>query len=239
MKNLHKLLVFVCIFVGINVSFAQDSLRQRHLIFKVTPLTIVDIDNTFQVAVEHSLTKSKHWSLTEEFGYGKANANFWGNIYDYSSFRENFRVRLEARKYQKTAPDLTGRYFAYELFYKQVNDRMNRSVGRECESGPCNYYEKLDYSVSKYVVGGTGKIGYQIRLKDEDKKKTNFIFDFYAGLGLRRIMIDHRVDGTIQNNFFFFGGNDSLFANDGLGYKDKAYNIPHLAFGIKFGYFIF
>ena len=36
---------------------AQDSLDRKHLLVKIAPLTIFDIDNTFEFAVEHRLGK--------------------------------------------------------------------------------------------------------------------------------------------------------------------------------------
>ncbi|MFN3489616.1 MAG: hypothetical protein ACK4YV_10805, partial [Emticicia sp.] len=164
-------------------------------------------------------------------------ANVWKQEdTNYGNNREHFRLKIEARRYKKANLDMAGFYTAYELFFKQVNDHISRNVGRECESGPCAYFENLDYPVSKYVVGGTAKIGYQHRFKNEDKKKTKFVFDFYVGLGLRRIMIDHKIDGAAtQNNSWFF--NDAWFG--GFGWKDNAYNIPHGSLGIRFGYLVF
>ncbi len=238
MRNLHKLTLITCFLFVLNVAFAQDSLQKKHLILKIAPLTMFDIDNTFEFAAEHRLGKQNRWTLSEQLGYGQGKANLWGNIYTYGPFRETLRARLEARRYAKNSPLFTGRYVAYEVFYKQINDQLTNNIGRECENGPCNYYENLDYSVSKYVFGGNAKIGYQAIIRDENKKNTNFIFDFYVGLGLRRVLIDHRV-GAINNNQFGLYRGNGIFSNDGLGYGDKKYNIPHLAFGIKLGYIVF
>ena len=235
-KHAYLLIFFVIMGQAI---LAQDSLDRKHLLVKIAPLTIFDIDNTFEFAVEHRLGKKNRWTLSEQLGYAAGLANIWQNEgTNYGSHREHYRAKIEARRYSKPRADMTGFYTAYELFFKQVNDHLNRNVGRECESGPCNYYENLDYPVSKYVVGTTAKIGYQVRFKDIDKKKSKFAFDFYVGLGLRRIMIDHKIDGTTQNNYWFFG-NNKFFSFGSFGYKDRAYNIPHASFGIRFGYFIF
>lgn len=231
-------LLFVLCFV--NQSLAQDTLQKKHLALKIAPLAILDIDNTFQFAIEHRL-KGNRWTLSEEFGYGTVAANFWANSFNSSGsrFRENIRAKIEARKYKNA---FNGRYIAYEVFYKQINDRTSRSVGRECESGLCNYYELVNYPISKHVVGISAKIGYQVRIRNELKKNTNFVFDFYVGAGLRRIMVNHHdpneslKDGS-SNNFLFH--NDGLFSNSGLGYRDRNYNIPHLALGLKIGYLIF
>jgi hypothetical protein len=237
MKNFHKLTVMACFFFTLNIAFAQDSLQKKHLVLKIAPLTMFDIDNTFEFAAEHRLGKQNRWTLSEQLGYGAGITNLWkqGNS-NYENYGEQFRIKIEARRYKKANLDMTGFYTAYELFFKQVNDHISRSIGRECESGPCNYYENLDYPVSKYVVGITAKIGYQHRFKNEDKKKSKFVFDFYVGLGLRRIIIDHKIDGAaIQNNPWFFS--EAWFG--GFGRKDNAYNIPHGSFGIRFGYLVF
>lgn len=242
MKNLHTICLFFCFFLIKNEVFSQDSLQRKHLILKISPLTIFDIDNTFQIATEHNLFKNMRWTLSEELGYGAGSANVWAynsNNDGYGSNREVYRIKVEARRYNlKKNQQMSGGYMAYELFYKQVNDIMKRTVGRECEGGRCNYFEDVNYSASKYVVGGTVKFGYQRFFRDENKNNTKFVFDFYVGLGLRRVMIDHRIDGNIQNNTWFFG-NNGIFSNGGLGYRDNAYNIPHASFGIRFGYLIF
>lgn len=214
---------------------AQDSLDRKHLIVKIAPLAMFDIDNTFEFAAEHRLNKKNRWTLSEQVGYGAGVANIWGENNAYNPQREHYRAKLEARRYSKAKPDMTGYYMGYEVFYKQVNDQLNKSVGRECESGPCNYYENLDYPVTKYVLGTTVKVGYQVRFRDEDKKKTNFVFDIYVGLGLRRIMIDHKVDIQNYGSSFYYG--ESWFG--GFGSRDNAYNIPHASFGLRFGYILY
>lgn len=235
---MKKTFILIVLLAILQISHGQDSLERKRLILKIAPLTMFDIDNTFQFAAEHRLNKNNRWTLSEELGYGAGVVNLWGESSNYNNAREHYRVKLEARRYGKPTNDMTGRYFGYELFYKQVNDQLNRGIGRECESGPCNYFENLDYPVSKYVVGATAKLGYQIRFKDVNEKKTNFVFDFYIGLGLRRIMIDHKIDGTTQNNSWFFG-NEGFLSFGNLGYKDRAYNIPHGSFGVRFGYLVF
>lgn len=239
MKKIYISAFFIAFFGVLSIdSDAQDSLNKAHLILKIAPLTMFDIDNTFEFAAEHRLGQSKRWTLSEQLGYGAGVANLWGENNDFGPAREHYRVKVEARRYDKKASNMAGGYLAYELFYKQVNDELNRSVGRECDGGPCAYFENLDYPVSKYVVGATIKVGYQARLKNEDKKKTKFVFDFYVGLGVRRIMIDHKIDGAAtQNNSWF--GNDGSFPFGGFGYADRAYNIPHGSLGIRLGYLVF
>lgn len=234
MRYTILILLFFTFFV--QQALGQDTLLRKKLAIKIAPLALLDIDNTFQLAVEHRL-KGNRWTLSEEFGYGTAAANFWGNTFDNtnSRFRENFRVKIEARKYKQA---FTGRYVAYELLYKQINDRADRSVGRECESGMCNYYEMLNYPINKYVIGISAKIGYQIRIRNELKKNTNFVFDFYVGGGLRRVMINHHSPGESASSNDYIDYRYGLFSNSGLGYGDRNYNIPQISLGIKLGYII-
>lgn len=207
---------------------------------KIAPLAMFDIDNTFQFAVEHRVGGNR-WTLSEEFGYGTAAGNFWTNVLGTtrSGFRENFRVKIEARRYKNA---FTGKYVAYELLFKQINDKAERMIGRECENG-CNYYEEVNYPINKYVVGASAKIGYQIRIRNELKKNTNFVFDFYVGAGVKRIIVNHHdpnenLQGDI-NMYTDYYYNDGLFSNSGLGYRDAKYNLFHLALGLKIGYLVF
>lgn len=230
------LTIIVSLFL-LNGVLAQDSLRTKHhLIFKIAPLSMFDLDNTFQFATEHRL-RSNRWTLSEEFGYGNVKANIWGESFADSKFRETFRAKIELRRYKREQAFM-GRYIAYEAFYKQINDRMNRNIGRECENGNCNYFEYANYPVNKYVIGLTAKLGYQLRIRDESKKNTKFVFDFYVGAGVRRIIVNHHYDQTLTSGSFTYYS-DGIFSNSGLGYRDKAYNIPHLALGLKIGYIIF
>lgn len=237
--------IFTLLFVIVlsNHLFAQDTLQKKHLAFKIAPLAILDFDNTFQFAVEHRL-KGNRWTLSEEFGYGTSAGNFWTALdgSTKSRFRENIRAKIEARKYRNGSA-FNGRYVAYEVLFKQINDRAQRSVGRECENGMCNYYEIVNYPINKYVVGISAKVGYQIRIRNELKKSTNFVFDFYVGAGLRRIMINHHdPNENLQGNINMYTDHyygDGLFSNSGLGYRDRNYNIPHLSLGLKLGYLIF
>ena len=231
----YILLKVVFLFLFCSVGFAQDSLLHRNLAIKIAPLSMLDIDNTFQLGIEHRL-KGNRWTLSEEFGYGAAAANLWMGANDNSKLREVFRAKVEARKYKQA---FTGTYVAYEAFYKQVNDRLQRGIGRECEDGWCNYFENINYPVSKYVIGATAKLGYQTRFKNELKHKGNFIFDIYVGLGLRRKIIDHAYDEELDSQSSWFYRGDNIYANNGFGYKDRKYNIPHFSLGIKFGYLIF
>jgi hypothetical protein len=238
MKKSYTTSIIIALFVAINtISYAQDSLTNKHLILKIAPLAMFDIDNTFEFAAEHRLSKNNRWTLSEQLGYGAGVANVWKQEdTNYGNFREHYRAKLEARRYKEANPDMTGFYTAYEVFYKQVNDKLNRYVGRDCENGPCAYSENLNYAVSKYVVGATAKIGYQHRFKNEVKKNTNFVFDFYVGLGIRRVMIDHKADNVQNNSNWFFFNEGGLGS---FGSKDRSYNVPHASFGIRFGYILF
>ena len=126
MKILHTIYLFFSLFLTENIVFSQDSLQRKHLILKILPLAIFDIDNTFQIATEHNLSKNMRWTLSEELGYGASSANVWAynsNNDNYGSNREVYRVKVEARRYNlKKNQQMAGGYMAYEVFYKQVND---------------------------------------------------------------------------------------------------------------------
>ena len=87
------------------------------------------------------------------------------------------------------------------------------------------------------MIGLTAKLGYQIRIRNELKKNTNFVFDFYVGAGLRRIIINHHDTNQPGEDFRIYG--NRIFDNSGLGYSNARFNLPHLALGIKLGYIIF
>jgi hypothetical protein len=231
-KNVRIFSFFYLVLIGSNL-YSQEKKEYKRLIVKLVPLASIDIDNTWQLAVEHRLRNT--WTMVEEFGYGRFADNPWQINNENNSQRETYRAKLEFRNYKVKSPFLTGNYIGYELFYKQVNDVINRTISRECDSGNCNYFEKLDYDVSKYVFGGNVKFGFQGRFGSKTSH-SNFTYDVFGGFGIRRRQVNHKNaadlnQGFSNNNSFL--NNDSIFS--AFGSKDNAITLPNLTVGIKIG----
>jgi hypothetical protein len=216
-------------------SFSQEKIPYKHVIVKLIPLASMDIDNTWQFAIEHRLQKA--WTLSEEFGYGRYADNPWLFNRENDSKKETFRAKLEVRNYKIESAFMTGKYLGYEAYYKQVNDLIERTIPRECEGWNCNYYEKLQYGVSKYVFGGNIKFGSQGRFGSKTAP-SNFIYDCFLGFGFRRIKIDHKYEGdfnTDHSNRRY--GDGGLF--NSYGSYDRATTLPNITVGLKFGLILF
>jgi hypothetical protein len=235
MKYLQIILlkIFFCLVV-----FAQEkgpSLR-KHLAIKVAPLYLVSLDNSLQFMAEHRINSKNHVSLTEEFGYG----NGAQSVYDDSFVKKNkdtWRARVELRKYRNSAPMLSGRYLSYEFSYKNVTENLERNVGRECENGNCNFFEKISYPATKNVFVANIKFGKQIILNDRLTEKNNLIFDIYAGFGIRKVNINHSVD--IGPNSFSREYYTGLFSGESMGSEDRKYLVPNLNMGFSIGWVVF
>jgi hypothetical protein len=246
MKKIFILISFLI--VHTNGIFAQEKqiisnntkLDYKHLALKFSPLYLLGLDNTVQFGLEHRLNKKSNVTLNEELGFGKAAWNaYYTTDSDIDKNREIFRAKLELRKYRNDAPKLSGNYIAYELFYKQVNGEVNRSLGKECENGNCNYYERINYKATKYAFGGNINFGKQIIINNNKEEKNNLIVDLKAGFGIRSIIYDHKIDDP--NNKFGnverFG--DSFFATNRFGSKDQSYLLPNINIGISIGWVVY
>lgn len=234
--NIKHCITILLLFI-FKFGLAQDSLRTNKVIFKFVPLAVFDFNATYQFALEHRIKTS--WSLSEEFGYGMPKNNIF-NILNSDKQginlnKETYKFRLELRNYRRPikAKTLTGMYFAYEFFFKQVNDKIARNTGRECINRNCAYYEFLEYPVNKYVYALNFKIGGQSKLFPESINSKIFI-DYSAGLGVRAIINKHRYYGNL---------NDVNFSNDFIlyseyGSKSKSKIIPNLNLNFKLGYLL-
>jgi hypothetical protein len=193
-------------------SFAQDSLKKENKLFiNFLPLAMVDYNPTYMFGIEHKL--GKKLSLTEEFGYATADQSIYGlldGIEDQNPFKETYKARLELRKYKKEEKNsLSGSYWASDIFVKQVNDRIERTVGRDCFDAGCAFTEEVNYPVRKNVFTANIKYGYKTNFTLFSDKSRLFL-DWSVSLGIRVIDINHKsrpdLAGDLAFDRFFGSG---------------------------------
>jgi hypothetical protein len=185
------ILVVCCLLVYFSVSaqqfnqaIAADTLRvpKPAYVIKWAPFSVLDIDPTMQFGLEYLL--KGNWSLQQELGYGHFNhsrTTFNGNnLWNKEVWRSRSEVRLYLSNY---TPRPAGVYTAFELLYKRVNFNQEATVGRECEDGRCNYFERVTYKVLRDVVG------YHIKFGGQAVVENRVTLDFYTGLGFRNIYV--------------------------------------------------
>lgn len=197
-------------------------------VFKLAPLSLLDLAPTMQVAIEIPL--KQRLSIQQEIGVGWPRlglANYQKEL--TPTQKTTFRSRTEIRYY--FSPDLSrkglgksstnGFYTAGELMVKRMNLKNWRGVA----------------GTQRHVYGLHAKIGYQGVLLP---KNPRFVVDVYVGAGFRVVSV-RQVSGppvgpgglTNNTGFFSFGLPRSRFdPSDRLLYK------PSLAGGIKVGWLI-
>ena len=205
---------------------------RRHPVFlKLSPLTLLDPNSTYQVAGEYLF--SPRWSVQQELGYGNGRILFQNNNQRGNGLwtpvgqgQEVWRSRTEVRRYRNSGwdPDRGGRYLAAEVLLKRLNVPIEGNVGRECIGEDCAYFQRLRYRAGKDVYGFHLKIGKQIL-------RNRWLFDSYFGLGLRQVYAAYRDlpgDGRVAPGEQVFSVSLDSVPTDNLR--------PSLTLGFKVGY---
>ncbi len=204
------------------------AIRRYQWVIKLAPLAIVDPDNTVQFGAEY-IYDQRH-SVQAELGYGWHNFSLYANERDYR-FREVWRSRAEWRTYWKRRGQYRtpfGGYWAVEAFYKQVNNRETNTIGRECQGGPCAYYQQLDTPITKYVSGSNLKLGFQNRFGSDPDDR--LLIDLYLGFGLRFRNVKRGVIPPDSDQWYY--QSRDLFGS----YERGRATLPNMTAGFKIGY---
>jgi hypothetical protein len=133
-------------------------------VLKFAPLSLFDVNNTLQFGLEHLQKRGRGaWQVEAGYGQGQfAFLTFQQRESERQRTMETWRARAEYRLYTKrqqrwAAPEYRrphGTYLAFDVFFKQVNHRETGTVGRDCDDGPCNYYQNYQTPVLSYTAGG-------------------------------------------------------------------------------------
>lgn len=205
----------------------QSMTHPPRWVINLAPLASLDRENTVQVGVERLL--AGRYSVLGEFGYGPASLNVWRSY--NSSFsngiHETWRGRVEWRIYTRRIrshrgwqPGRVGRtvtrkplgnYVAFDAFYKQTNANESGSVGRACEDGSCQYFQRFQSRIVKYVGGAHVKVGRQVLLFNLDEN-SRWVMDLYMGLGIRRRLVkQYGLPEPEDGGSYFFANRNGIF----------------------------
>lgn len=231
-KNVFVTFIFIFSFCyTCSAQILPDTITQQRclplLIIKFSPLSAVDINATYQFAIEYPL--NRRWSVQQDIGYG--NDRFSIRTIQTPSRQENvWRLRSEVRRYfdLPSDPSHSTTYLALEAFYKQVNYPTTENIGRECDRGNCAYFETVQYTFQKDVVGSHFKLGCHLPIEKR------FLIDMYAGVGFRFIVV--KSPDTLNEN-------DMLSSGEGFGFnftrQPGTYKFFSFSLGIKLGYIFY
>lgn len=214
-------------------------------VVSLAPLALFDPENTVQVGVERLL--GRQYSVLGEFGYGPAALNLWrseltNNVLETWGGRAEWRIYTRRiQSHSRWQPGRIGRtvtrkplgnYVAFDLFYKQSNASESGSVGRACEDGSCQYFQRFQSRVVKYVGGGHVKVGRQVLLFNADDN-SRLVMDLYMGLGIRRRLVrNYGLPEPEDGGSYFFTDRNGVF-NDIL--SDTSFRMS-VAAGFRIGY---
>lgn len=158
----------------------------RPATLKLGLTSLLGPDATVSAGVELPVGTHQAWQVETGYGWFNSPFNFDRSRYDHTSV---WQARTEFRWYgfgdlpAGAVSRSLGPYFAVELAGKQINVRDQATVGRNCVSNVCTYFEKINQPVTRYTVSGFAKSGWQLPMYGRDHT-VRFVTDLYVGIGL-------------------------------------------------------
>ncbi len=153
----------------------SDVEKRPVLVLKFAPLSLIDINPTYQGAVEYFF--SDKYSLQQEVGYG--HERWMPFSWEKKNDEQTWRFRTEFRKYlsPKHGINKYRNYVAYEAMYKHFTYPISETV----TTAQVGYYQNVHYNYQ--FVRDTYAV--HIKFGQEEIRASNFVVDAYAGAGFR------------------------------------------------------
>ncbi|CAG4995455.1 hypothetical protein DYBT9275_01642 [Dyadobacter sp. CECT 9275] len=223
---MRKIVMFVLSFCLLGTAFAQINPEEsrKHIILKVMPLGMFDVDNTFQLGAEIPFPDNR-FTVQQEAGYGHSSFNIWYNDADSGGRPDKntikTRTQLRFYFYQKR---FARSYVAGEYLFKRVVNKETRWVGTDCATtGGCSFFEYKEVRFGRFVNALHVKAGWQFYFANR------MTMDLYTGLGLRkptyRTLTPNAENLSPRDNWLWWSGD----------WADGGEVIPSLAFGFSIG----
>lgn len=211
-------------FLSLHCTYAQINYEEsrEHIILKWSPLSLFDIDNTFQAGVEIPL-KNNRFTIQQDIGYGHSSFNIWYAQEEDRLNKATIKARTQLRYYFYEKPRFRS-YIAGEYLFKRVVIKETQWVGMDCGgSGGCGYFENKDVKLGRFVSALHAKVGWQIYFSNR------ISLDLFMGFGLRKANV-RILTSNVENARF----NDDWdwFRSNRPGHHEV---IPSLAFGYHLG----
>lgn len=195
---------------------------RKHVILKWSPLSLYDVDNTFQLGVEVPLPDSR-FTLQQDIGYGHGSFNLWYVGSNNRPDKSTIKARTQFRFYYLERPRFRA-YVAGEYLYKRVVNQKQDWIGRDCNvSGGCSFFENVQIKQGRFVNALHAKAGWHFYFSNR------MSLDVFTGFGLRQAKMRMITPGVQDMNLeraWWFG--NSSFNNPEV--------IPSLAVGFHLGF---
>jgi len=246
---MKKVFLFFLLFP--TLAIAQDSLSfesarnrppvvtNQSPVFKLAPLSLIDLDPTVQVAVEIPLRPK--WSIQQEIGYGWPKLGLFNYQTLANRAKTTFRARTQIRYY--FSPALTrqgthtkapgGFYLAGDLLLKKMVHKTDRELLSPTGVIVWPNPPKREIArLQRNVYGLHANVGYQ---GVPSRKHPNFLVDVYVGVGFRIVSVRQTSGPSVVYSNGSVG-EDLRFTRfapfDGLLRK------PSMTAGVKIGWMI-
>jgi len=134
---------------------------------------------SWQFSLEHRLLKT----LNIQYDGGWV-VNSQPNFSGYENKR-GYRMSVELRYYLPSSPQMVPFYFAGELYYHNIRFDRSETIGFNCATGMCDYYQFVTYPVKTEELGPGIKFG--MLMFPGWRKNRSFFFDLNGGFAYRKI----------------------------------------------------
>lgn len=173
------------------VSTFKEMAKRPVLILKFSPLSLIDINPTYQVGAEYFFTEK--YALQQEIGYG--HEKWMPFSWEKKTDEETWRFRTEFRKYLpqwRTRFKRQRNYVAYEGMYKHFDYPVTQTV----TIAQVGYYQNVHYHYQferdTYAV--------HIKFGQEEIRSSNLVIDAYLGAGFRWYNVRRIGESPTNNN---------------------------------------
>ena len=226
-SNFNAVMKGICISIAvvfvIQTAMSQSGGFPGTLDLHLVPLPMIDRNPRLRVGMEYHTHHHLGYSL--ELGWGNKFINnsrldqiIWGNEYSF------FEVRPEIKWYRKEY-DNFATYWAAELFYLQMRDRLENQ-----HFYPSAFFQSIDYEEASFYKE---KIGLQIKRGIKFLFLKRFVLDVYGGFGIAYRVINYEdLVNPVFNQHHF----EEWFVEPHK--KEGVEFLAQLSFGGRIGYLI-
>jgi hypothetical protein len=234
-----RLVTTICLYLIVNLASAQTKpgtkadlaigeVAPPRLAVKWSPLHLLYFYPSWQFSIEHKLLKQLN--IQYEGGWVVQSQN---RVPEYQDKR-GYRASIELR-YYLPSPPMIPLYVGAEFYYHNVSFDRSETVGFNCASGDCDYFQSVTYPVSCEELGPALKFG--ILLYPAWRRNKSFYFDFSGGFAYRNISYASPARPSGEGMEYFKDTRGSYLFDPAMFYPDEQITErPRFVLGIRFSY---
>ena len=224
MKQILSLLSLLLLLIGEKgeCQYNENKIFQLH----IAPLNVF---TPYTGVVQAGFQKrfNQRFALAVDYGFKFRNLSIYskndGRL-NYTYYTVKGEVKYFIALNKKNKSDFANPYFSLQGFY--LHQQYDRENGWLYTNNKSYHYDRS--TISRNAVVASLLIG-------DERVKKRMLLDYYIGLGIRKIRVDHhKTTGAVEAQRSFpveyFGRRIGIDEQEGTFYR------PHLAWGFKLGY---